>query len=87
MDVQMPVMDGFEATALLREKEKGTGRRQPIVGMTAHAMKGDRERCLEAGMDGYVAKPMHRKDLDAAIAAVRNGEPQPVSELAGEPSP
>jgi two-component system sensor histidine kinase/response regulator len=87
MDVQMPVMDGFEATALLREKEKGTGRRQPIVGMTAHAMKEDRERCLEAGMDGYGAKPMHRKDLDAAIAAVCGGEPEPAPELVGEAVP
>jgi PAS domain S-box-containing protein len=87
MDVQMPVMGGFEATALLREKEKGTGRRQPIVAMTAHAMKGDRERCLEAGMDGYVAKPMHRKELDAAIAAACGGEPQPALALAGEPVP
>jgi CheY-like chemotaxis protein len=86
MDVQMPVMGGFEATALLREKEKGTGRRQPIVAMTAHAMKGDRERCLEAGMDGYVTKPIHRKDLDAAIAAVC-GEPEQASELAEKATP
>ena len=67
MDVQMPEMSGFEATAALRERERTTGGHVPIVAMTAHAMKGDRERCLEAGMDGYVSKPMQAKELLEAI--------------------
>jgi CheY-like chemotaxis protein/HPt (histidine-containing phosphotransfer) domain-containing protein len=68
MDVQMPEMDGFEATLLIRAKEEGTGIHIPIVAMTAHAMTGDRERCLEAGMDGYVSKPVQAKKLYQAIA-------------------
>jgi PAS domain S-box-containing protein len=70
MDVQMPVLDGLEATALLRQREQGTGRRQPVIAMTAHAMKGDRERCLQAGMDGYIAKPIQPKELQDALDAV-----------------
>jgi CheY-like chemotaxis protein len=66
-DIQMPEMDGFTLTKSIREREIETGGHLPIVAMTAHAMKGDAERCLDAGMDGYVSKPVRRKDLYAAI--------------------
>ena len=67
MDVQMPEMDGFEATAAVRARERVQGGHLPIVALTAHAMKGDRERCLEAGMDAYVAKPVNAEELFATL--------------------
>ena len=78
MDVQMPEMDGFEATAAIRDKERRTGKHLPIIAMTAHAMQGDRERCLEAGMDGYVTKPVNVKELFAAIESACQLQPAPV---------
>ena len=70
MDVQMPEMDGLEATAAIREKEKGNGEHIPILAMTAAAMRGDSDQCLAAGMDGYILKPVKPDDLYSAIAAV-----------------
>jgi CheY-like chemotaxis protein len=70
MDVQMPEMDGPTATGAIRKSEEATGRHIPIVAMTAHAMKGDREKCLEAGMDDYVSKPIRRKDLAEVLARI-----------------
>jgi signal transduction histidine kinase/CheY-like chemotaxis protein/HPt (histidine-containing phosphotransfer) domain-containing protein len=77
MDVQMPKMDGYEATTAIRENEKRSGRHVPILAMTAHAMKGDRERCLQAGMDGYVSKPIGAQALAAAITEVLPERMQP----------
>jgi osomolarity two-component system sensor histidine kinase NIK1 len=78
MDVQMPVMDGFEAAALIRKAERETPYRRgqdpphlPIIAMTAHAMSGDREECLRAGMDDYISKPISVRAVMEAIARVR----------------
>ena len=75
MDVQMPNMSGLEAAAAIRTRERGTGKHVPIVAMTAHAMKGDQERCLNAGMDAYVSKPIHPEQLMEVIARVTSAAP------------
>jgi CheY-like chemotaxis protein len=72
MDIQMPHMDGFEATRRIRDRERETGEHVPIVAMTAHALVGDRERCLAAGMDDYIAKPIYAKQLIATIERLVN---------------
>jgi len=78
MDVQMPEMDGLEATRLLREREKDAGSHQTVIAMTALVMKGDRERCITAGMDGYLSKPIRLQELDDLLenyAAADRDEP------------
>ena len=72
MDIQMPQIDGLAAAKSIRLREAQTHCHVPIIAMTAHAMKGDRERCLEAGMDGYVSKPINTKDLELAITNLMN---------------
>jgi PAS domain S-box-containing protein len=67
MDIQMPEMDGFEATAVIRERERHNGSHLPIIALTANAMKGDRERCLTVGMDGYLSKPIVSRELDELL--------------------
>lgn len=74
MDVQMPEMDGFQATRIIRQEQEKSGVRIPIIAMTAHAMQGDREKCLAAGMHDYISKPIGRKELTEVIA--RNVTPR-----------
>jgi signal transduction histidine kinase/CheY-like chemotaxis protein len=89
MDVQMPEVDGFEATRQIRQQEQSTGRHVPIVATTAHAMTGDRERCLQAGMDDYLSKPINRLELLAVLArqspqrALSPAEQVPEAEFGG----
>jgi len=75
MDVEMPVMDGLQATALIRAREKISGKHIPIIALTAYAMKGDRERCLAAGMDSYLSKPIRYQDLLETIQRLVSGMP------------
>ena len=86
MDVQMPEMDGYDATGAIRDLEAATGGHIPIIAMTAHAMKGDRERCMEAGMDGYVTKPVKASELYEAILDLTRGAAL-VSDRAPAPEP
>ncbi len=88
MDIQMPRMDGFAATAAIRAIERQTGRRTPIIAMTAHAMQKDRERCLASGMDSYISKPVTRDDLLSIIESTRGqSEVEETEQNAQETSP
>ena len=86
MDIQMPIMDGYDATAAIRRREESSSRHTPIIAMTAHAMKGDKEKCLAADMDGYVTKPIKSKLMLEEIARVLEEYPPPCdSGSRGEP--
>ncbi len=75
LDVHMPELDGFQVIEILRQREQATGAHLPVIALTARSMKGDRERCLQAGMDDYLAKPVRRRELLAVIARVLAGQP------------
>ena len=90
MDLQMPEMDGFQATAAIRSAEAGTGRHIPIIALTAHAMKDDRDRCLAAGMDDFVSKPIQQDKLrkaieDAVLLVPEPAAAEPPNDAAGDP--
>jgi two-component system sensor histidine kinase/response regulator len=82
----MPEMDGFEATAAIRAGENASGKHMPIIAMTAHAMKGDRERCLAAGMDGYVSKPLQPQALFDVVEGLAGASVVPPNESSPEPT-
>jgi len=90
MDVQMPELDGLETTAAIRDRERAAGGHLPIVALTAHAMKGDAERCLAAGMDAYLAKPLHPRELvaaiDGALGSPATGAVAPPDRASGSPA-
>ncbi|MBI5247905.1 MAG: response regulator, partial [Desulfomonile tiedjei] len=85
MDVEMPEMNGFETTRIIREKEKTSGGHIPIIAMTAHAMDGDRERCLNAGMDAYISKPVSSEELFSMIEKYAGGVAQDTGSETKEP--
>ena len=80
MDIQMPGLTGYEVTARIRAGERGSATHVPIVALTAHAMEGDKERCLNAGMDAYLTKPIRFKDLNQALESIAHcASPSPVN--------
>jgi PAS domain S-box-containing protein len=86
LDVHMPEMDGFRVIQALRAAEQSSGRHLPVIALTARSMKGDRERCLEAGMDDYLSKPVRRAELRSALERVRSGQPavEAIAEAPGQ---
>jgi CheY-like chemotaxis protein len=83
MDLEMPEMDGLEATAAIRQKEAATGDHLPIVAMTAHVLPAFEDRCRAAGMDGYLTKPIQAEQLSEALCHVRSQEREPAAESTG----